>query len=468
MSHPWPRSDAWPLGPVLAETPRASRSERWGWLEIFAAIQLLWGALLFLPSLQPVRMYIRAMPYLASLGALLYYARHAPREPWPASSRWLLASIALLGANLLHAETQLHAGLAQLVFQISIAAPMFWVGRIVSSRGRLERLLWIVFFAGLASAAVGILQVYWPEWFLPTEFSALARRLNPEIIGALSYYGPDGRPIVRPPGLSDMPGGAAVAGLTTVLLAVAAVSHERTSWIVRLLSVGASAVGMTVLYLTQVRSLTVMAAIGVLMFAAIRLRQGRVMRSGWIALGGVALVAASFVWAAAIGGTSIEDRYSGLLETGLFQTFQESRGIFLDYTFRDLLFRFPLGAGLGRWGMMSVYFDDLARWYTPPIHVEIQITGWLLDGGVLMWLCYGGALLSAVRTSYRSAVDRADESLQYVSAIVLVLQLTIVALCLTGPIFNTQLGSVFWMVTGALYGATRAARLERGDENGHE
>jgi len=465
MSHPWPRSDAWTLTSDAAETPGAVAAERWGWLEVFAAIQILWGVLLFLPSVQPIRMYIRAVPYVSSLGALVYYARYPSGGPLPASSRWLLASIALLGANLLHPETQLKAGLAQLVFQISIAAPMFWAGRLVGSHERLERLLWIVFVASLASAAVGVLQASWPDRFLPPEFSALARRLNPAVVGALTYYGPDGRPIVRPPGLSDLPGGAAVAGLMTVLLAAAAVSHERTSGIVRLFSVAAAAIGMTVLYLTQVRSLTVMAAIGVFMFAAIRLRQGRVMRSGWIVVGGVALVAASFVWAAAIGGKSVETRYSGLIDNGLLTTFQQSRGQFIDYTFRDLLFRFPLGAGLGRWGIMTVYFNDAARWYTPLIYVEIQITGWLLDGGVLMWLCYGGALLSAARMAYVAAVDRSTEALQYLAAVVLAFQLTIVALCLAGPVFNTQLGIVFWMVTGALVGTRRALRADVADSD---
>ena len=95
-----------------------------------------------------------------------------------------------------------------------------------------------------------------------------------------------------------------------------------------------------------------------------RLRQGRVLQGGWIAVGGVAMIAASFMWAAAIGGKAIEDRFSSLIDTGLFDTFQQTRGLFLDYTIRELLFQYPLGAGLGRWGMMQVYFErscDVAR-----------------------------------------------------------------------------------------------------------
>jgi len=466
MPHLSPPSSLAGAIPFVADPPRVSVKEPWGWIELFAAMQLLWGMLLFIPGVQPYRMYVRAMPYVASLAALVWFLliRREAGEPLPASSKWLIASLVLLAANLLHAETHLTSGLAQLVFQTSIAAPMFWAVRMVGSHERLARLLRVIFAASLASAAIGVLQVYYPDWFLPPEFSALAKRLNPAIIDALSYVGPDGRPIVRPPGLSDLPGGAAVAGLITVLLGIAYVSHERASRLVRLFSLGAAAVGMTVLYLTQVRSLTVMAALGVFMFAAIRLRQGRVLLSGWIAVGGAALVAASFMWAAAVGGKAIETRFSGLIEQGLFATFQERRGLFLDYTLRELLFRFPLGAGLGRWGMMQIYFQDPAVWRSPPIHVEIQITGWLLDGGVLMWVCYGGALVSAVRLAYRAAVSRSTDSLQYLSAVVLAFQLAIIGMCLAGPVFNTQLGVVFWTVTGALCGAMRAGNQRQPDE----
>jgi hypothetical protein len=442
--------------PVIADRPRQSTAGRWGWIELFAAIQLLSGAVLFIPGVQPSRMYIRALPYVASLAALVFSLRRTSNAPLPASSRWLLASFALLAAALLHVDTQVKTGIAQFIFQISIAAPMFWAARTLRSPERLARLLWVIFVASLCNAAVGILQVYYPESFLPPEFSALAQSLNPAYLGALSYAGPDGQPIVRPPGLSDMPGGAAVAGLLAAVLGIAHVSHEGNGKLVRIFSAGAAALGMTTLYLTQVRALTVMAVVGVLVFAAIRLRQGHILRGGLIAAGVVVLAAVSFMLAATIGGQAIEDRYSGLIDTGLFTMDQETRGRFLEYTLRELLFQFPLGAGLGRWGMMQVYFADPSAWYAPPIYVEIQITGWLLDGGVLMWLCYGGALATAGRLAYVSAVNPSIESLQYLSAVILGFQLAIVGLCLTGPVFNTQLGVIFWTVTGALSGAMRA------------
>ena len=84
-----------------------------------------------------------------------------------------------------------------------------------------------------------------------------------------------------------------------------------------------------------------------------------------------------------------------------------------------------------------------------------------------MWLFYGGALASAGRLAYVSAVDRSTDSLRYLSTIVLAFQLAIVGLCLAGPVFNTQLGVVFWTVTGALSGAVRGwNRGEPGETDG--
>src|SRR6185295_9815504 len=103
---------------------------------------------------------------------LAFSMRRSSGEPMSASGKWLLASFALLTVNLLHEETYLNAGLAQIAFQISIAAPMFWVSRMVRSPERLARLLWIIFAGSFVSGAVGVLQVYYPDWFMPPEFSA--------------------------------------------------------------------------------------------------------------------------------------------------------------------------------------------------------------------------------------------------------------------------------------------------------
>ena len=94
MSDPSPHSNV--LQYEAATTTPALR-EPWGWIELFAAIQLLWGVLLFIPGAQPYRVIVRALPYVTSLAALLFVLRRRMDVPLPASGKWLLAAFALLG-----------------------------------------------------------------------------------------------------------------------------------------------------------------------------------------------------------------------------------------------------------------------------------------------------------------------------------------------------------------------------------
>jgi hypothetical protein len=279
-------------------------------------------------------------------------------------------------------------------------------------------------------------------------------RLNPDFVAALSYVGTEGRTIVRPPGLSDLPGGAAIAGTIASLLSFAFAMRAGDSHWKRLCYLSVVIVGITVIYLTQVRSMLVMMIVCMLALAGVRFRQGHTVQSGWIAGAIAVVVFGSFLWAVTLGGDVVRERFLGIVDTGVVQSYQDNRGFFLDYTVRELLFEYPFGAGMGRWGMMSVYFGDSGNWQFPSLHAEIQPTGWLFDGGVLMWICYGGALFLAIRNSYRVAIDTAHPLHDFAS-IVLVLQLLIVGLCFTGPVFNTQIGILFWLATAILFGAQR-------------
>jgi len=465
MSSPWLRSSALAYDFRDDDAVDSMTDEQWlGFAEAFIAMQLLWGVFLFIPGAQSIRTVVRAIPYLVSGGAIIYYFRHATGQKLPSSTNWLTLSFLLLLLNLLHETAHLMAGLAQVVFQACIAAPLFWMPRSVRTEAHIRRLIWIVFVSSAVGAVLGILQVYFPERFLPPEFSVLARTLNPEMVHAMTYVGADGREIVRPPGLSDMPGGAAVAGMMTMILGLSLGLGRGERWVVRAACLAAAVVGMTALYLTHVRSLTLVAAASVGLFAVMRLRQGRTVEGGLTLAVGLALVVGSYVWALAVGGEAVSDRFSGLANDGVLRVFQDQRGGFIRYTLSELLYEFPLGAGLGRWGMMHVYFGDPTLWQSPPIHVEVQLTGWLLDGGVPLWLLYGGALVLALYYSYRAAVRALSLVMQDVATIVLCLQLTIVCLCLTGPVFNTQLGILFWAMTGALYGATTGPVEREADE----
>lgn len=423
--------------------------DRLPWLELYFAVQFGWGALLFVPGAQEYRAVIRALPYVSSLVLLALYLP-AVRGTFPAGSRWMLGALAVLAANLLHPTSQPYAGIAQWLFQLAIAAPLFWACGAVRSRRQIARALLVIFLLNCASAGLGILQVYFPDRMMPAQLNSLGLQLNDFYIDSQSYMGPDGRIITRPPGLSDMPGGAALAGGLAALFGMGLVTRSK-SFGQRVGALAAIAIGLTVIYLTQVRSILLMVIAAAIVLCLVALRQRRLAAAGWIAAAGGGLLVAGFLWASAIGGQSVEQRFLGIGELGAVRTYQESRGHFLSYTLEELLNEFPLGAGVGRWGMMNTYFGDSTDLRSGPLYVEIQLTGWLLDGGIPMWILYGGALLMALLAAFR-LTGSGNDDLRQTAALVLAVQVMVVSLAMVGPVFNTQMGMLFWACASLLYG----------------
>jgi len=298
-----------------------------------------------------------------------------------------------------------------------------------------------------------VLQVYYPAYFMPPQFSSLGLQLNDAYVESLTYEGPDGTLIVRPPGLTDQPGGAALSGALAVVLGTGLGLCARSAR-VRGLTLVIVAIGLAVMYLTQVRSMLLMSLATLAVIAAMLFRRNQVQLAARVAASAAVLVVGSFLWARAIGGQSVEHRFMDIAREGAVRTYQQNRGAFIDQTFGQLLDKYPLGAGVGRWGMMGVYFNDPSS-VAPPIYVEIQITGWLLDGGIPMWVLYGSAILLALLTAYWLALKRALPELSDVALICLGVEVLVVGFSWAGPAFNTQLGILFWFLVSILYGASR-------------
>ncbi|MGH9899760.1 MAG: hypothetical protein ACRD63_00640 [Pyrinomonadaceae bacterium] len=437
---------------------RQQRKLKWGFIEIFVLIQFLSGALLFLPGAQSVRLVIRALPYLSSLGLLIYYIPRRSPGRYPLYAVFLVFAVLLLFINLAHPNTPVESGFAQCIFQFSIMAPAFWVGKIVREREHLSRLLWIIFLANSLGAAVGVLQVYYPDLFLPSQFSSQLADNDESYLQSLSYTGAEGQTIYRPPGLTDLPGGAAIAGLFSALFGLSFAVRSDIRKHYRAACLAAAVVGMAALYLTQVRSLLVMLMIGLITLSLLALRQKKPVEAVLIVAFSAALVVGGFIWAVSVGGESISARFLDLYETGITSSYQANRGYFVNETIDTYLPKYPLGAGLGRWGMMSKHFYRGNHVDTNPIYVEIQMTGWLLDGGVFMWLFYGGAILCALFYSFTSLGKTSDPIISPAARIIFCFQLALFGMSFSGPTFNSQSGIQFWMLTAALFGVVTTSR----------
>jgi hypothetical protein len=310
----------------------------------------------------------------------------------------------------------------------------------------MERLLSLIFVGNIASAVVGLLQTYYPERFMPPEFH------NAAFAKIVTYTLATGQKLTRPPGLSDTAGGAAVAGAAVAIMGIIFGSRPGQGLVKRAVCFGLAAIGFFDLFLTQIRSLFLMVLMAMGAVCFLLVRQRRPGQSTVIGTLTVGLVAGSLVWAIAVGGKPVSDRFLQLLEHDPFSAYQQNRGQFLEATFTELMFQYPLGAGLGRWGPMTSYFGGRADADLTPIHAELQLTGWLLDGGILMWFLYGGALLCSMYGVYRLADPTGSPRLTQSANMVFALNLLVLGQAMAGPSFNTAMGTQFWLLAAALHG----------------
>ena len=171
-----------------------------------------------------------------------------------------------------------------------------------------------------------------------------------------------------------------------------------------------------------------------LVLALIRLRQGSVVQSGWIAASAGALVFGSFIWAVTVGGDVIQERFQGIVDSGVMQTYQDNRGFMLDYTIqRDAV---HLSVRRRSWAMGNDVdvFRRRAQLAVPGAVGGNSADGMDLrrrpaDVGVLS----AGAILVAMRHSYKLAVEPRRRVINDFATMVFMIQLLICRTVLHGP-----------------------------------
>ena len=122
-----------------------------------------------------------------------------------------------------------------------------------------------------------------------------------------------------------------------------------------------------------------------------------------------------------------------------------------------MLYQYPLGAGLGRWGMAGGYFGTAGL---PGLWAEIQFTGWMIDGGVLMIFLYGGALVVGALVQLRLARLTQYPRVAACAAVILAANLGTTAMVFSFTPFVTQIGIQYWFLAGALHGVACNYRLQ--------
>jgi hypothetical protein len=428
------------------ETDGAGRSSPW--LIGFVLLHLSCQLLLLIPGLSSIRVGVRMAAFGVSLAFLVIIpSKNVWRTPLRACA---LCILMLLGLEFFHPEGGgLSAALAGIMLNLAVLAPIFWVPRTGTTAAGLQSVVTILWLFYFMSALLGVLQAYYPGRFQPPLSAVLAANTRNQLAG-LEIELASGARVFRPMGLTDSPGGAAFAGLYAVLLGTGMLLSTKPPFKgARLVAVASMVAGMMCLYLCQIRSLLVMAGVCELALLALLLISGRISRLVGL-LGAVgAIVPGAFGLALAIGGKAMTERLTTLVETDPGSVYYANRGRFLETTLNHYLPLYPLGAGLGRWGMVHAYFGDAAD----SLWVEIQWTAWLFDGGVAMILLYVSAILIAswgCLKVARGRIGAAEPSLSLWGAVIVAYNVGAVAICFNYPLFGGTSGVEFWLLNMAV------------------
>jgi hypothetical protein len=316
-------------------------------------------------------------------------------------------------------------------------------------------LLGILLIYNGINAAIGILQVYDPDRWMPAELSRVVEASYE--LHSLSYERADGQMVLRPPGLSDYPGAVCGPGTVAALLGLIFCTWSIALW-KKLLALALASAGIMAIWLSLVRTNILILAGSLAMYGtilAVHKRWSRLLV--FLSVASSAAVA-SFSLAILLGGASIAERFATLIEHDPITVYYNNgRASWLTEGFSYFLTEYPLGAGLGRWGMMQYYFGDPNNLQSPPIFAELQINAWILDGGYILLMFYAMALLTTVVYELRLAMTAPSASLRSCAALVFAVNVGTVALVFGFTPFTTQVGMQLWFLTGALHGLAQAS-----------
>jgi hypothetical protein len=442
---------------VLTPTRNDARKRRGvPWIILFSLTQIICQLALLLDLGSSIRMFARVAAFSTSL-LLLVLLPKTNKLRHPAYYAALIALLIVIISIFNPATDSFLAGIAHATLYVAIIAPLFWVPRLPFDLKAFRLLLFLLLCFHALSATVGVLQVYFPGRLQPKLTATLAAQ-GEEYTESLKIDTATGERVFRPMGLTDTPGGAAISGFYAVLFGMAFMLLQKRLLRV-ILCLGVMTVGMMCLYLAQIRSLIVMALVCLLSYYVILIWRRKIKLVPIFLIGLLVVLIGGFIMASTIGGADLSERITTLWEGSPTEVYYKNRGYFLEATIYDLLPRYPLGAGLGHWGMINAYFGDHSRTDANPIWVEIQWTGWLLDGGVPLILAYLAAIIIATLTAWRITIARlyaahAGEFWLW-GGLIVAYNLGALAMTFNYAWFIGQGGMEFWLFNAAFYTAFR-------------
>ena len=446
-------------GQFTATVPDSTKQQpsRWRLPEWFAVSQVAGPALLYLPGSQVFRVPLRAGVFAFSLMGLVWCLRRSRIAKVHPSWILLVSAAVYMAVMILHPATNTTmAGLAQVGMHFAVAAPLFWAPYyFLGDYKRLARVLTILWVLNGASVLVGILQIRDPGTWMPAEFASVMQTYK-QSIAMYQYRAGDGSMAIRPPGLGDYPGAASGAGMFVAVMGLAylglPVSLPR-----KLLGSLMGMAGAVVIFLSHVRSSLVVVVGCAVIYSIILLGQGRLRTALTLALLMAVCGFYSLLYAESLGGQSTIDRFATLLEDNPSKVYEKSARLGMVIgAFDTYLVEHPLGAGLGRWGMMRTYFGSENNLDSPMMWSEVQFASWVLDGGIVLLSLYLIALAVAVLRVVRLCLFHQSLKLRQWAAVIVMLSAGPIAFLFSYCPFYSQMGMQFWFLIGAFEGLAQS------------
>ncbi len=413
-------------------------------------LQTVIPSMLLVPGIQGLRTIIRGLSYLVGWTGLaipsamnLRATRSHPSTPWA-----MLIAIYLAG-TLIFSMSRIAPAVAEYVLILSVLAPVLWSPGLVLHPMQLHRILWLILATAGLNSLVGVLQVYDPDRWMPAEFSRQIADM-----GLYRYTGADGRVIIRPCGLYDSPGAVSAPGAWAAIVGFALFQQERAHWR-KAIAIGAAFLGVAVIYLTLVRTAMVVVLVGAATYAVLLTLRKRSQDA--VAFGTVVVTTLflAMAFAAIFGGDAVIDRFQTLYQSAPMPLYYQSRGVQLEYAVFHAAAEYPFGIGLGSWGMAASHFGGGTAF------AELQMHGWILDGGIPLLVMYSIAVCIAMWHDIQFCLTTHSlRSFRSASCIAAMNASTLVTIFSFVP-FNTVVGMQFWLMTGMLRGVALLERRNR-------
>lgn len=414
----------------------------------FLALQFVCQAALMVERFSSLRFGLRVATFASSL-AMIALLSHKPMRAHPIC-RLAIVFLGVMVTGVAHPETNMLSGIAHWILSVSIWAPLFWVGRLSLSAKACWKAMMMMWGFHVAGSVMGVLQTYYPERFAPS--AEFIKQTMGGYIDATWITLADGRRIQRPFGLSDTPGGAASSGMFAVILGLVLLMSS-TKLLVRICASVGLLAGMFCIYVCQIRSIMVITLLSAAALVFLQFWQGKLNRVAGLLLLIPAIGAAGIAWSNAVGGEETIARMRTLTEASPTSVYYKNRGHFLETSVTEEVPKYPIGGGLGRYGMMYAYFGDKRL---RSFHAELQFVAWVYDGGLLLSLMGYGAVIGTCLVTLRLATQRnVDPLVNECALIVTALNVGMVAVTFNYPLFNGQGGLMFWLLNAVVFASTQ-------------